>query len=201
MGSPLYINYHPKNRGSRSDLARGIDRLLQAARKLFGSVATESGFLYNSITPDLVANPGTAWHLKSCRKDWPITALLERSVPLWQLTMSGLVLTENQGIDWTDTMRALLYNQQPRYEWTMRPGVHPVLDRPMIRKIKGRYDLLIKRFGHLRLLQMTDYHCEGQVETTTFEDGTQVTADFAKGDLHVNGKRIERPEEPESPLA
>jgi hypothetical protein len=195
MGSPLYINYHPKHRGTRSDLARGIDRLLQAAKKLFGSVATESGFLYNSITPDLVANPGTSWHLKSCRKDWPITALLDRAVPLWQLTMSGLVLTENQGIEWTDTMRAMLYNQQPRYEWATRPGVHPVLDRPMIRKIKARYDLLIKRFGHLRLLQMTDYHCEGDVETTTFEDCTRVTADFGKKELHVNGKQIERPEE------
>ena len=34
MGSPLYINYHPKHRGSRSDLARGIDRLLQAAKEI-----------------------------------------------------------------------------------------------------------------------------------------------------------------------
>jgi hypothetical protein len=195
MGSPLYINYHAKHRGTRSDLARGIDRLLVAARKIFGSVATESGFLYNSITPDLVANPGTSWHLKACRKDWPITALLDRSVPLWNLTMSGLVLTENQGLDWTDTMRALLYNQQPRYEWATRPGVHPVLDKPMIRKIKARFDLLIKRFGHLRLLQMTDYHFETGVETTTFEDGTRVTADFANKELHVNGKHVDRPEE------
>ena len=109
--------------------------------------------------------------------------------------MSGLVVTENQGIEWTDTMRALLFNQQPRYEWATRPGVHPVLDRPMIRKIKARYDLLIKRFGHLRLLQMTDYHCERDVETTTFEDGTRVTADFGNKELHVNGKQIEQPEE------
>ena len=68
-------------------------------------------------------------------------------------------------------------------------------------KIKARYDLLIKRFGHLRLLQMTDYHCEGEVETTTFEDGTRVTADFANENLHVNGKRIDRPEDPENPHA
>jgi hypothetical protein len=194
MGSPLYVNYHPKHRGSRSDLARGIDRLLLAAKKIFGSVATESGFLYNSITPDLVANPGTDWHLSSCRPEWPVTALLDQRVPLWNLTMSGLVVTENQSLEWTDTMRALLYNQHPRYEWATRPGVQPVLDRVMIRKIKARYDLLIKRFGHLRTQQMTDYHREGKVETTTFEDGTRVTADFAHDELHVNGKRIERPE-------
>jgi phage baseplate assembly protein gpV len=42
---------------------------------------------------------------------------------------------------------------------------------------------------------MTDYHRESNVETTTFEDGTRVTADFANKELHVNGKRIERPED------
>ena len=195
MGSPLYINHHPKHRGSRSDLARGIDKLLQAAKKIFGSAATESGFLYNSITPDLVAHPGSEWHLKMCKPEWPITPLLERPVPLWHLTMSGLVVTENQGIEWTDTMRALLFNQQPRYEWATRPGVHPVLDKPMIRKIKSRYDLLIKKYGHLRTQQMTDYHREGDIETTTFEDGTRVSADFAAKELRVNDKRIDRPED------
>ena len=133
--------------------------------------------------------------MKLCRPEWPITSLLERSVPLWQLAMSGLVVTENQGIDWKDTMRALLLSQHPRYEWATHPGVHPVLDKPMIRKIKARYDLLIKRFGHLRTQQMTDYRREGLAESTTFEDGTRVTADFATGDLRVNDKRIERPEE------
>jgi hypothetical protein len=195
MGSPLYINYHPRHRGSRSDLARGIDRLLQAGRSIFGSVATESGFLYCSITPDLVANPGGDSHLKHCRADWPITAWLDRCVPLWQLAMSGLVVTENQGIGWTDTMRALLLGQHPRYEWETRPGVHPVLDNAMIRAIKFRYDLLIKRFGHLRTQQMMDYHREGSVETSTFEDGTVVTADFESKDLRVNGKRIEPPKD------
>jgi len=116
-------------------------------------------------------------------------------VPLWHLTMSGLVVTENQGIEWTDTMRALLFNQQPRYEWATRPGVHPVLDKPMIRKIKSRYDLLIKKYGHLRTQQMTDYHREGDIETTTFEDGTRVSADFAGKELRMNDKRIDRPED------
>ena len=46
MGSPLYINYHPRHRGTRSEHARGIDRLLKTARDLFGSSATENGFLY-----------------------------------------------------------------------------------------------------------------------------------------------------------
>jgi hypothetical protein len=109
--------------------------------------------------------------------------------------MSGLVVTENQHLGWVDTMESLLYNQHPRYEWATRPGVHPVLDRPMIQKIKWRYDLLIKRFGYLRTQQMTDFHREGKVETTTFEDGTRVTADFQKKDLFVNDKRIDRPTE------
>lgn len=193
MGSPLYQNYHPKHRGTRSDLARGIDRLLKAGRSIFGSAATENGFLYCSITPDLVANPGGDGLLKLCKPDWPITPLLKRCVPLWQLTLSGLVVTENQGLSWTDTMRALLYAQHPRYEWATRPGIQPVLDKAMIQKIKYRYDLLIKRFGYLRLLQMTGYQRVDELETTTFEDGTIVAANFASGELTVNGERIEQP--------
>jgi hypothetical protein len=193
MGSPLYQNYHPKHRGTRSDLARGIDKLLKAGRKLFNSAATESGFLYCSITPDLVANPGGDELLKQCKPHWPITPLMKRCVPLWQLTMSGLVVTENQGLTWAETMRALLYAQHPRYEWSTRPGIQPVLDKAMIRKIKYRYDLLIKRFGHLRLLQMTGYQRVDDLETTTFEDGTIISANFATGELKVNGERIDQP--------
>ncbi len=193
MGSPLYMNYHPRHRGSRSDLARGIDRLLKAARSIYNSVATESGFLYCSITPDLVAHPGGENLMKLAKPHWPITPLLDRCVPLWQMVMNGLVVSENQGLGWTDTMRALLYAQHPRYEWSTRPGIHPVLDNAMIRKIKYRYDLLIKRFGHLRLQQMTSFKREGTLETTTFEDGTTITANFATGELSANGEPIERP--------
>jgi hypothetical protein len=193
MGSPLYVNHHPRHRGSRTDLARGIDKILKAGRALFGSVATETGFLYCSITPDLVANPGNDYLMKLSKPAWPITPLLDRCVPLWQLTMSGLVVTENQGLSWKETMRALLYAQHPRYEWATRPGIHPVLDKAMIRKIKFRYDLLIKQFGHLRLLQMTNYRRVAEVETTTFEDGTIVSGDFSTAELKVNGEVIECP--------
>ncbi len=148
MGSPLYINYNKRHRGSRTEHARGVDRLLQAARKIFGSAATENAFLYCSLTADLVAHPGTDWHLKLCHAEWPVTTLIDRRVPLWNLVMCGLVLTENQGITWSDTMQALLYGQAPRYEWATRPGHHPVLDKTLIKQIKARYDLLIKRFGH-----------------------------------------------------
>ena len=151
MGSPLYINYHPKHRGTRSDHARGIDRLLQAARKLFGSAATESGFLYCSITPDLVANPGGHGLIKLFKPEWGVTRMVDSQVPLWHLVMSGLVVTENQGMDWPQTMRCLLYNQHPRFEWSTRPGIMPVLDRSLTNKMKARYDLLLKRFGHLQV--------------------------------------------------
>jgi hypothetical protein len=194
MGSPLYANHHPRHRGSRTELARGIDRLLRAARGLFGSAATETGFLYCSLTPDLVANPGGHDLVRLCRPDWPITGLLDQIVPLWQLVMSGLVVTENQGLSWTDTMRAVLLNQHPRYEWSTRPGVHPVLDRPMIGKIAARHALLIKRFGHLRTQRLVDYARDGDgVEHSRFEDGTRVSADFATGELLVNDERVARP--------
>ncbi len=42
---------------------------------------------------------------------------------------------------------------------------------------------------------MTDYHREGANEMSTFEDGTQVVADFEKNDLVVGGKRIEKPKD------
>ena len=194
MGSPLYVNHHRRHRGSRSDLARGIDRLLVAARGLFGSSATETGFLYCSLTPDLVANPGGHDLVKLCKPHWPITGLLDQIVPLWQLVMSGLVVTENQGLSWADTMRAVLLNQHPRYEWSTRPGVQPVLDRAMIGKIAARHELLIGRFGHLRPQRMVDYRCDADgVEHTAFEDGTRVSADFARGELVVDDERVAAP--------
>ncbi|MDB5324923.1 MAG: hypothetical protein JWM57_492 [Phycisphaerales bacterium] len=199
MGSPLYVNYHPKHRGTRTDLMRGIERLLATARDLFGSSATETGYLYCSLTPDLVANPGGDSLKKGCRPEWPVTDLIsDNCVPLWQLTLSGLVVTENQGISWEETMRALLYAQHPRYEWAVRPGVHPVLNASMVHAIKYRHDLLIKRFGHLRLQRMVEFHREGSFEATTFEDGTAIEADFKSGLLTVNNERIEPPSESET---
>ncbi|MDB5325249.1 MAG: hypothetical protein JWM57_818 [Phycisphaerales bacterium] len=195
MGSPLYTNYHPKHGGTRTAMAQGIDRILTTARDLYASSATETGYLYCSLTPDLVANPGNDGLKGLCRPEWPITDLIgDRCVPLWQMVMSGLVVTENQGLAWTDTMRALLYAQHPRYEWSTRPGVQPVLDAAMIRKIKFRHDLLIKRFGHLRTQQMTAYERDSGYESTTFEDGTVVTADFDAGVLRVDGEMIPNPD-------
>jgi hypothetical protein len=193
MGSPLYINYHPRHRGSRTQMVRGTERLLRTAREIYGSSATETGYLYCSIIPDLVANPGNDHLLSMARPEWKITALLDRCIPLWQMAMSGLVITENQGLSWKDTMCALLYNQQPRYEWSTRPGVQPVLDDAMIARIKFRYDLLIKKYGHLRLQRMVDFKRDGSVESTTYEDGTCVTGDFATGSLTVDDQRIVEP--------
>ena len=195
MGCPLYANHHPRHKGSRSDLARGVDRLLVTARDLFGSAATETGFLYCSLTPDLVANPGGHDLVKLCKPDWPITGLLDQIVPLWQLVMSGLVVTENQGLTWADTMRAVLLNQHPRYEWSTRPGVQPVLDGPMAARIAARHGLLVHRFGHLRTQRMVDYRCDPDtgVEHTAFEDGTRVSVNPAAGELVVNGERVARP--------
>ena len=96
---------HADGSGNRSPAADG-----EADLRLIS--ATETGFLYCSLTPDLVANPGNDHLLSLCRPEWPITGLLTRCVPLWNLVMSGLVVTENQGLSWPDTMRALLNNQQ-----------------------------------------------------------------------------------------
>jgi hypothetical protein len=193
MGSPLYLNYHPRHRGSRTQMVRGTERLLRTARDLFGSSATETGYLYCSIIPDLVANPGNDHLLSLCRPQWKITALIDRCVPLWNMVMSGLVITENQALSWPDTMRALLYNQQPRYEWSTRPGVQPVLDATMIAKIKFRYDLLIKKFGYLRTQRIVNFKRDGQAESTTYEDGTTVAGDFSSGLLIVDGQQITEP--------
>ena len=108
--------------------------------------------------------------------------------------MSGLVVTENQGLSWPDTMKAVLLNQHPRHEWATRPGVQPVLDQPAIDKMKARFDLLVTRFGYLRTQQMVDYRKDAAgVEHTRYEDGTEVSADFAAGELRVNGELVERP--------
>ena len=108
--------------------------------------------------------------------------------------MSGLVVVENQGMDWPETMRAAVLGLHPRYEWSTRPGIMPVLDAPLIAKIKARHDLLIKQLGRLQTVELMEHKVDGAVETSRFGDGTAVVADFASQELHVDGRNIPRPE-------
>lgn len=194
MGNPLYQNYHPRHRGTRSDYARGINLILRLGKELYGSVGTECGFLYNSLIPDVVNTPGAEWHLKLCKPEWPVTQLIDQRRPVWQLAMHGLVVNESHGDNWSSTMTSVLMGDHPRTEWSARPGVMPVLDDAYIARIKAVYDVAIKRFGRHQLMEMTDFRqVTEKVQQTTFEDGTVVVADFAKEELSVNGKQVERP--------
>ncbi|MBA2479463.1 MAG: hypothetical protein H0V44_02280 [Planctomycetes bacterium] len=194
MGNPLYRNYHAKHRGSRGDYARGVVRILEAARSVYGAAGTETGFLYAALPADSMANPGDEGHMRACRSEWPVTALQDRRVPIWQLALHGLIVLENQGHDWPSTMRAVLMGDHPRAEWSAHPGMMPVLDDAMIGVLKARHDLILGRHGHLQtqeLMECTDIAAD--VCRTRFADGTEVIADFAREELFVDGQAIEAP--------
>lgn len=191
IGNPLYINYHPVHRGPRRDHAAGINRYLDIARSIFGGIETEMGFLYCALHADAIACGGSDWHLSLCKPEWPITALLDQRVPVWQLALHDLITHESQNLDWKDTMDCILFGKVPRDEWAAEPGIMPILDSARIAKLKARYDLCCDRFGHLVREEMTDW-CKlaDGVEQTRYSDGTEVTADFAKQELFVDGKLI-----------
>ncbi len=196
MGNPLYMNYHSQHRGPRAHYAAGIQKFLKLSKQVFGGVQTEGGFLYCALDADALVMAGSGWHLKAASPNWPITALLKiaEAVPVWDLAMHAFVTLENQVNTWRSTMRAILFGEVPRDEWTMEPGIFPVLDDARIAELKARYDLCCERFGHLVVTPIDKWErlADG-VEKTVFGDGTEVTADFGQGRLLVNGQEIEKP--------
>ncbi len=195
QGNPLYVNYHPRHGGPRSDYAAGIRRYQQAARDIFGAVQIEMGFLYCATHADAVCapyyHPFKAWGLPS---EWPICALLDQQVPVWQLALHDRVAQEQQGLDWKCAMNAVLFGKVMRDEWSADAGVMPVLDDRRIAQLKAVYDLVTVRFAHLVPQELVHWQkLADQVEATRFADGTEVVADFNAGRLIVNGQEIPCP--------
>jgi len=197
MQQPLEVNYHPKYGGPRSDCARGQKLILEEGRRIFGSCGTEFGFLPCAVTADHISACGDPWHLTMCKPEWPICTLIDPKhvVPVWQMAMSGLVTLEARGgVAWQNAMMCILYGGVPRDEWSVRPGVMPVLDDARIAALKGVYDLCVVDFGHLKREQIVSYRRESDdCYSTRFADGTEVLADFKDQRLVVNGNAIERP--------
>lgn len=198
MGQPLEVNYHPKHKGPRRIFAEGIARALNAAKEVFGAVGTETGFLYAVLPVDHLASYPKPGHLNSCEPDWPIVELLDKEqiVPVWQLALHGLVVTENaQDPSWKMLMQTLLYGDHPRTEWETHAGVLPVLTDDVVRRLALVFDVALKQFKHLQTAELTNYkQLAPKVLQTTFEDGTEITADFNTDELQINGKHFARPE-------
>lgn len=195
MGNPLMVNYHPKHRGPRSDCARGYNRYIETAKAIFGSCGTELGFLYCTIPADSIVSKGGPWKMSLFRPEWPISRLKLERVPVWQLALHGLVITESHGEHWKATMECLLYGDTPRAEWSAEPGTMPVLDDALIAAIVAKNELCVKRFGHLVVEELVDWKRLGdQAQQTTFADGTEVVADFKAQRLTVNKKPVQRPQ-------
>lgn len=194
MQQPLEVNYHPKHKGPRSACARGQVLIIETARSIFGSCGTEFGFLPCAVATDHISTCGDPWHLTMCKPEWPIMALIDRQqvVPVWQMAMSGLVALEaRNGVSWANAMNCILLGGVPRDEWSVRPGVMPVLDDKRVAAHKAIYELCVVKFGRLKRQQITSYRrLSDDVHQTRFADGTEVTADFASQELVVNGKPV-----------
>jgi len=195
MGNPLYRDYHPRHKLTRTGYARATNLLIETARKIHGAAATECGFLYCAIPADCLCTPGAAYHVKQCRPEWPVTALMDERVPVWQLAMHGLVILENQALSWEGIMQSVLFGEHPRDEWSANPGVMPVLNEQRIAMHKANYDISLARFGYLQTEEiMTCEEPADEVRRATFSDGTVVVADFGKMELFVNDEQVERPD-------
>jgi len=91
-------------------------------------------------------------------------------------------------------MKAVLFGDHPRSEWSAEPGVMPVLTDSLLGAIKARHDLVLGQFGHLQTQELIRHFEVGHnVFESQFEDGTLVRADFVNEELFVNEKYIARP--------
>jgi len=194
IGNPLYVNYNPRHPGTRTDYGRGINKFLRHAREHFGSIATECGFLYNCLIPDMLCTHGEDWHARLCRDDWPITRMVDQVMPVAHIARSGLWMCEQLGLSWQGAMNSILLARHPRDEWSTHPGVMPIIDEKRIAQHKAMYDVAIKRFGHLQLEPIVEYQQDGPQRRSVFEGGTVVEADFDAQTLVVDGEQVERPE-------
>lgn len=201
LGNPLEVNYHPDHKGPRSGHAKGIARILQTAKEVFGSVGTECGFLYAAQHADIMVMNGWGWNLKNLKPEWGISHLCDRQLPIWQLSLHGLIALEGHGHGWHDVMQKILFGNLPRTEWCARPGMFPMLDDSLVAALKADYDLTTGQFGHLLTLTMTDYQEQDGVASTKFEDGTEIVADYNNSTLHANGKIVEIPPALHLPIA
>jgi hypothetical protein len=194
MGNPLYRDYSPAHPMTRTGYARATNLLIKTARTVYGAAQTECGFLYCAIEADALCTGGSSWHMKLFWPEWPVTAMLDKRVPVWHLALHDLALLEDQGLDWKSTMECILMGGHPRDEWSARPGVMPVLDDTRIARLKARYDLCLERFGYLQTEELMTWEepSEG-VQRTTYADGTEVVADFGNAELLLNGERVPRP--------
>ncbi len=195
MQHPLEVNYHPQHGGPRRAYACGQASVLEKAKEVFGSVGTEFGFLHSAVAADHLCTGGEPAHMRRIDPTWPIADLIDQTVPVWQMAMSGLAIIEaRDGVTWANACEAVLFGNHPRDEWSVRPGVMPVLDQERVNRIKAIYDLCLGRFGYLQLLEIVGYDepAEG-MRTTTFADGTSVCVDSNTETLLVNDEPVERP--------
>ncbi len=192
MGNPLYRDYSADHPLTRTGYARATNLLIDTARDVYGAAQTECGFVYCAIHADAMCTGGSAWHMNMCWPEWPVTALMDKRVPVWQLALHDLLLLESQGLGWPNIMECILMGAHPRDEWSAHRGVMPVLDDNRITQIKAKYDLCLVRFGHLQTEELLSWdEPADKVQRTRFADGTEVVADFNARELTVNNKRIE----------
>lgn len=196
IANPLYRNYDRNCPGPRGDHARGIVRVLKAASALHGGVGIECGFLYGVLHADSTCMPASHRNRRRIRSDWPIAALMDCSVPLYQLALSDLLIMEtNAAVNWLNLMDAALMAKHPRTEWGYHPGFHGAapLSDAMIARIVAFNDLCLKRLGRLQPQRLMRWESSGEVERTLFEDGTEVRADFGAQRLWIDGREIPCP--------
>jgi hypothetical protein len=198
--APLEVNYHPKHKGTRTAHNAGMVAVLEEAKKIFGSVATEFGTLPGAVACDTIACHLPYGFLGAVRNrtEWASSKLVDEAVPIWALALHGLVMHQaSGGPTWHNAMDAVAWGAVARDEFAVRSlpmgGVH-LLDERRTAGLAALYELCTKRFSYLITEEMTacDTSTSGVVRTS-FADGTHVVANRHTGELVVNGKRIERP--------
>ena len=194
VGNPLYRNYSEDHGGPRRDHARGIERVLEAADEIYGAAGIEVGFLYAARHCASVCSPNAHYGARPMRPEWPISKLGGELVPLYNLALSGLIMSENR-VDHAETrpiMETILLGLHPRINGVCRRGLSggTVYNEEFRRGLKRVYDLCSCEFGHLAKQRLVRWIREEKgVERTEFEDGTEIIADFNEETLVVNGKK------------
>ena len=192
MMSPLEINYHPRHKGGRGEHVRGQIRVWEAVREVFGAVATEFAPLPAALNCDFVCYAAG----RKGRTEWPVAKLMDQEVPVWELALHGLVIKERMGTSWQRVMHQIAFGEHPRAAWSCHNfrGNITELDDAAVGMLKALYDLVVRRFGHLKFEEITAWNAPAtNVVETTFADGTRVCADYNTEQLTVNDETIALP--------
>jgi hypothetical protein len=125
---------------------------------------------------------------------WPLAAVDMELVPLYLLSVSGLLMIDRHTRGRREVIEQVLLGLHPHFgDFTMRhpgSGIHQ-FDDAMVQRMKFTFDTVCTEFRHLREQPVVRWQKNPDgTEQTAYADGTDVLADFKRETVKINGVEL-----------